>query len=344
MNKSPKVSIIVPVYNVEEYLNQCVESLVHQTLKDIEIILVDDKSPDNSPQMCDEWSTKDSRIKVIHKEENEGLGLACNTGLNHASGEFVAFCDSDDWVDEEMYESMLQNAKDNQADLVFTGLRRVDSNGKPFSFLAHRQTMEVYQGRDQINMLACDMIASDPKVRLERTIQMSAKVVLYSRGIIEKNKIRFISEREVMSEDLHFNLSALAYSNKVVVLPLLFYNYRCNPASITGVVRLNKFEGIKKLYSYTLLECDRFGLGQEGIIRSQRMVIGYVRSFILQIMKSNYSSSQKHETYKAVVCDELIQELKMKYPICEMPFVHKLFLWSLIHNCYFLTNVMCHLK
>ncbi len=340
----PKVSIIVPVYHVEKYLNRCVESLVNQTLKDIEIILVDDKSPDKSPQMCDEWAKKDPRIKVIHKEQNEGLGMACNTGLDFVSGEYVAFCDSDDWVDEDMYETMLRSAKENQADMVFSGLRRVNSNGKPIGFLAHRQTEEIYQGRNQINVLACDMIASAPKVHIERTIQMSAKVVLYSIDVIEKNKIRFVSERDVMSEDLHFNLSVLAHSDQVIVLPDFFYNYRCNPDSITGVVNMKKFEKIKILYSYTLTECEMFGLGEEGIRRTQRMVIGYVRNFIRHLIKSECTSNQKHEVIKEIAKDKLIKELWNNYPTYEMPLIHRLFFWALYHQQQLLISLMCKIK
>lgn len=90
-----KVSIIVPIYNVEKYLCRCMDSLLNQTLKDIEIIMVDDGSPDNCPQMCDEYAKKDSRVKVIHKK-NAGLGEARNSGLKIISGKFVAFVDSDD--------------------------------------------------------------------------------------------------------------------------------------------------------------------------------------------------------------------------------------------------------
>lgn len=93
----PKVSIIVPCYNVEKYLDQCMNNLVNQSLQEIEIILVDDGSPDRVPEMCDEWAMKDNRIKVIHKK-NEGLGYARNSGLEIAMGEYVTFVDSDDYA------------------------------------------------------------------------------------------------------------------------------------------------------------------------------------------------------------------------------------------------------
>ena len=102
---NPKVSIVVPVYRVECYLDRCVQSLVNQTLKEIEIILVDDGSPDKCPQMCDEYAKKDYRVKVIHKQ-NAGLGMACNSGIEVATGDYIAFCDSDDYVDVKMQETM----------------------------------------------------------------------------------------------------------------------------------------------------------------------------------------------------------------------------------------------
>ena len=92
------ISVIVPVYKVEKYLDRCVESIVNQTYKNLEIILVDDGSPDNCPAMCDAWAKKDSRIKVIHKE-NGGLSDARNAGMRLASGEYICFVDSDDWMD-----------------------------------------------------------------------------------------------------------------------------------------------------------------------------------------------------------------------------------------------------
>ena len=100
---SPIVTVIIPVYNVEKFLDRCVQSVVNQTYKNLEIILVDDGSPDNCPAMCDEWSRKDSRIKVVHKR-NAGLGMARNTGIENANGKYIFFFDSDDYVDESIVE------------------------------------------------------------------------------------------------------------------------------------------------------------------------------------------------------------------------------------------------
>jgi glycosyltransferase involved in cell wall biosynthesis len=111
------ISVIVPIYKVEQYLNRCVESLVNQTYHNLQIILVDDGSPDNCPAMCDAWAEKDNRIKVIHKD-NGGLSDARNAGMEVATGEYTGFVDSDDWVDLDFYEKLIGSMKENNADLV----------------------------------------------------------------------------------------------------------------------------------------------------------------------------------------------------------------------------------
>lgn len=123
----PKVSIIVPVYNVEKFLERCVISLQNQTVRDIEIILVDDSSTDSSLQICNRLAQADSRIKVIHKV-NEGAGKARNAALSIATGEYIGFVDSDDYVEPDMYRTLLEKAEEHNSDLVMSGVIFVDGN------------------------------------------------------------------------------------------------------------------------------------------------------------------------------------------------------------------------
>lgn len=111
------ISVIVPIYNVEDYLDRCVDSIINQTYKNLEIILVDDGSPDNCPKMCDDYAKKDSRIKVVHKK-NGGLSDARNAGMKVATGEYVSFIDSDDYISLDFYETLLQTIVDNDSDIV----------------------------------------------------------------------------------------------------------------------------------------------------------------------------------------------------------------------------------
>lgn len=123
------ISVIVPIYNVEKYLDRCVDSIINQTYKNLEIILVDDGSPDNCPQMCDDYAKKDSRIKVVHKE-NGGLSDARNVGMKVATGEYVSFIDSDDYVSLDFYETLLETIVDNDSDIVECGVVKFYENEK----------------------------------------------------------------------------------------------------------------------------------------------------------------------------------------------------------------------
>lgn len=125
---APLISVIVPIYNVEQYIERCVDSIINQTYKNLEIILVDDGSPDNCPQICDEYAKKDNRIKVIHKE-NGGLSDARNAGMKIATGDYISFIDSDDWIDTSMFEDMLNQLIEDGSDVVSCGVKWVKEYG-----------------------------------------------------------------------------------------------------------------------------------------------------------------------------------------------------------------------
>lgn len=140
---NPLISVIVPVYDVEDYLDRCVESIVNQTYNNLEIILIDDGATDHCPQMCDEWAKKDKRIKVIHKE-NSGQASARNCGLEIASGKLIGFVDSDDYIDAEMYSSMYRIMENNDCDIVectksdFSGEEICSTSGSGKIILFHQ--------------------------------------------------------------------------------------------------------------------------------------------------------------------------------------------------------------
>ena len=121
------ISVIVPIYNVEKYLDKCVDSIINQTYKNLEIILVDDGSPDNCPKMCDDYAKKDSRIKVVHKE-NGGLSDARNAGMKVATGEYVSFIDSDDWIDLETFSISMAKIEECNAQIVAFNIINVATN------------------------------------------------------------------------------------------------------------------------------------------------------------------------------------------------------------------------
>lgn len=307
----PKVSIVVPVYKVEKYLDRCIQSLLNQTMKDIEIILVDDGSPDNCPAMCDDYSKKDSRVKVIHKQ-NAGLGMACNSGIEAAQGEYIAFCDSDDWVDLDCYETLYKCAKTNGVDAVYSGIKRVDEHGTVIPM--HTFSKEtIYKGEDLCSF-QLGMIASSPEKKSERERQMSAKIVLYSLDIINKYDVRFKSEREYISEDLIFNLDFLQHCKSVMEIPYNFYNYYVNYSSLTKTLRKDRFDKYKFLREY-LLSHYEFKDNIESHNRINKMFIGYMRNAIEQIIDSSESIIEKQRLLNMICKDNIWSLISEKYPI-----------------------------
>ena len=121
MRKHSLISVIVPIYKVQDYLKECIESIINQTYSDIEVILVDDGSPDRCPQMCDEWAKRDSRIRVVHKK-NGGLSSARNAGLDVAKGEYISFVDSDDFICKDALENLYNRIKDDKSIGITSGL------------------------------------------------------------------------------------------------------------------------------------------------------------------------------------------------------------------------------
>ncbi len=153
----PLISVIVPIYKVEDYLDRCVDSIVNQTYKNLEIILVDDGSPDKCPEMCDEWAKKDNRIVVIHKE-NGGQAEARNFGIEKATGEYIGFVDSDDLISPIMFSSMIRLAVENNADIVGCGNILFDDNKAPdFKQYGIDDELTVFNQKEAVEDLLTEM-------------------------------------------------------------------------------------------------------------------------------------------------------------------------------------------
>ena len=322
---SPKVSIIVPVYNVEKYIHRCVESLINQTLKDIEIILVDDESPDSCPSICDEYAQKDARIKVIHKK-NEGLGLTRNAGLEIASGEFIAFIDSDDWVDLTMYETLYNTAKNNQCDTVYCSLQYYYSPNKIIPFKeVNEETF--FQVRKEIDTFLLDMLAPLPTYHSDVKYMVSVCKAIYSRNIIRNHHLKFVSERIIASEDMVFHTQYLKLSEKIGFIPKYFYNYFQNENSITHTYTETKIERLKKFIQEMDVTFSQYFNQSEYYIRLQRKALHYLRTSLYikyQITKSHPFIEQIKE-FKELCDDEIFSKTLVDYPYHLLPLKHRLF-------------------
>ena len=208
----PLVSIIVPVYNVEKYLNKCIDSVLCQTFTDFECILVNDDSPDNCPQICDEYAKIDDRIKVIHKKQNEGSPQARKTGLDLAMGEYILYIDSDDWIEPDMVEKMYSKAKNTDCDMVISGMF------KSTDFEHVRSFSPEIHGKIPIIKKILMYSSFSPSVcnkLIKRKIYM--KVIFPIR--------HYIDDRVITIQTVFFSQS-INYINEYL------YHYRKNPQSI----------------------------------------------------------------------------------------------------------------
>lgn len=231
-NQKPRVSIIVPVYKTKEYLNQCVQSLYTQTYSNIEIILVDDGSPDECPAICDELAKSDARIRVIHKE-NEGAAIARKSGLKVANGAYVLFVDSDDWLDTDTISECVSTALSDNTDCVMFGyVREYPQESAPTSLSEDSFSYDQTMAEEQIHRRIVGPITEELQnpQKLDSMSPVWGKLYRLSTA---KNGC-MISERIVgTSEDTIFNLYALD-GCKISYINKCFYHYRkSNAQSIT---------------------------------------------------------------------------------------------------------------
>lgn len=319
-----KVSIIVPVYNVEKYLNECVDSLLRQTYKNIEIILVDDGSTDSSGKICNQYAEKlPDIIRVIHKQ-NAGLGFARNSGLDIANGDYVTFIDSDDYADEDLVEALVGAAIEEKADVVIGGFKRVTNSGE--IVFREKYVPEMFERNQVCDRLFMRMLGSSPK----RTdaIRMSVWNALYSMRIIRKHSIKFPSERVFISEDIIFDSDFYPKANRAVLINSEAYNYRVNEQSLTAKYKFDRFEKNLLLYKELEKRVTQLELGTEAIYRAQRQFFVNVRGCIRQ-EKKKISQKGIFEASKSVKkmceCEEL-QRIISKYPVKSLGIKQYIFL------------------
>ncbi|MDD4969987.1 MAG: glycosyltransferase family 2 protein [Paludibacter sp.] len=214
-NILPKISVIVPVYNAEKYLNKCIDSILNQTFTNFELLLIDDGSKDNSGVICDEYAKKDKRVRVFHLE-NGGVSTARNSGIENAIGEWINFVDSDDWLEQEVFNDVLKKIRNIKVDLVIWGYRLVYPNYShdiiiPYEgyFINNTDTAEL--------LILCDL-----KKLLESPCNK-----LYSNEIIKNKHLRFDFKLSLM-EDSKFNWSYFNSVESICSIQKIYYNYRIN--------------------------------------------------------------------------------------------------------------------
>ena len=347
----PKVSIIVPVYNAQKYLKRCINSLRNQTLWDIEMIFVDDDSTDSSLEICNKMALEDSRIKVIHKA-NEGAGKARNAALTIATGEYIGFIDSDDFVEPDMFKTLYEKAIKYNSDLVMSGVLFVDGN----MFSKDGEcTLKTYFDKDthfdteeSLKKLRMGIVGATPADSDDSKYGMSIWKNLFRSEIIKQNNITFQSEREMLSEDALFMVDYISCINKATGINEAFYNYCRNEDSISKSYKKDRFEKslvfvneVEKRFKKDIapqqyqIYIDRFWQAMCRVICSQE---------IMYSKENNIKYTYLRKRLKVLCTHPLTQRVLKSYPLATLPLKQRVFAYGMKYRLYFLLKVLVGLR
>lgn len=347
----PKVSIIVPVYNSEKYLERCINSLRNQTLREIEIILVDDSSSDSSLDICNKASKEDCRIKVIHKP-NEGAGKARNEGLKFATGEYIGFVDSDDFVEKDMYKTLCEKADEYGSDLILSGVLFVDGNMFQENGGCVRKSYfdkdTHFETKESLNELRMGIIGSAPDEPDDSKYGMGTVKNLFKNEIIRKNNICYPSERDTFSEDATFMIDYISYIKKATGIPDVFYNYLRNPQSVSKAYKKDRLEKcvvfvneIEKKFNKDInpeiyrIYIERFWQAVCRVLCSQEIMYATENQVKYGVLKKRLDA----------VCTHSITKSTFKsYPIHKLPFKQRIFAYGIKYRMYLLMTLLVKLR
>lgn len=325
---NPLVSVVVPIYNVENKLHRCVDSILNQTYNNLEIILIDDGSPDACPQICDDYARQDARIKVIHKA-NEGLGFARNTGIENATGKYICFFDSDDYIEPTTIEECCSLAYRQNADLVCFGHVEETIDGKVFLKRLPCPPKDFFSGKEIKEKLIPMTLSHDSHTGEDWNLSLSAWCELYSMDVIKKYHWRFVSEREIISEDIYSVLEYYSYAQRIAFLRKPFYHYISNSASLSKSYRADRYDKIKILANK--LEELSVSMGLEDLLkeRVKTIFLGLTIGALKQIVASKKSFKIKQNAIKEVMSDKYMQKVLQDYHYDGEKYSKRVLFWSI---------------
>lgn len=290
--ESSLISVVVPVYKVEKYLKKCIDSIISQTYRNIELILVDDESPDKCGAICDDYAEKDARIKVIHKI-NAGVSAARNSGIAVAQGNYIMFVDSDDYIDQNMLEDMM---KYRGSDIIVSGLRFVDKNNRT-----------IREGNSEIvnNMSMSDFL-NKYYVTLEKDFILSGPYnKLFSVKTMRENLIYF-NESMSICEDGLFVTHFLSCCKNISCVNKCYYNYvQYNDGStLTAKYNLNSIEAAEILHNARKDLLDKFGCDSELYKYSDARSYSLFKAFLTEIYtRSKLKNFDKYKKAKEALAN-----------------------------------------
>ena len=299
------VTVIVPIYNAEKFLDRCIKSILNQSYKNIEVLLINDGSTDRSLEICKKYSNTDNRIKVI-SIQNVGQGLARNVGIKEATGRYITFIDSDDYMDKDTIELLMREMTDD-VDAVIGGYKKVVDDD-----IIYKEKYKKNVYLDPYENLVYKMIGALPGVKDQ--VKGTVWNTLYDRNLIINNKIFFKSERKYFSEDTIFNIDYLRKAKKAVTIDSIGYNYVLNLQSTTTKYDEKKLENVSEYYKYIL---NILGTSDEVILRNQSFFLFNLKKCLQQVKYNpkNIKIRYAYKEIKNIITNRLVENILARYPL-----------------------------
>lgn len=336
-----KISVIVPVYGVEKVLERCVDSILAQTYENIEIVLVDDGSPDHCPAICDAYAQKYENIVVVHKR-NGGLTSAWKEGVRHASADLVGFVDSDDWIEPDMYERLAEALAQQEADISMAGLVfDYEDPNYPSRRETNRMNMSVYDRRELESLFP--VILNDGSF-IGRVIQPSRVTKLFRKKLVEQN-LGLWDDRVNVGEDLQMVFATVLDAEKICAVPDYYpYHYWYNMSSMTGKHDPEYLEKIKLLRERLEIISD-----EKGVYDFRPQIRNDFLSLAIMAVKNeiwrNHTDSfgQVIKNVKRMCRDDTVQEALFEHTMDKIGLSVKIYIFMMKHGlyvpCYLVTKV-----
>ncbi|RGG88473.1 glycosyltransferase [Ruminococcus sp. AF17-11] len=318
------ISVIVPVYNSEKYLKRCIDSILNQTYKAIELILVDDGSPDNCGKICDEYAKKDKRVRVIHKT-NAGVSAARNSGLEIASGNYATFVDSDDYIEPEMYGNMMEKVHQYNCDVVMCDCIKDFTDHS--EIYTHDIRAGFYDKEQLVNEYYPHLLMME---NVEYPATISNWLILFNRNKL--GNLRYVvgvrySEDLLFGAQLVYNTDSFYYMKEQA-----YYHYYMNPTSATHKFTVDKWNDYKTLHfeiNKYFSECESFDFSHQ----IDLCLLFFVYNSVSNIFSAdNLEREKKFEIVKNILGDNEVRRMFSNIKVLKLPISKKLKIVTIIYK------------
>ena len=332
----PQISVIIPVYNVEKYLNRCVDSILNQSLQDFEIILVNDGSTDSSPKICDEYVQQDDRIRVIHKQ-NARVAAARNDGIKAAKGEFISLIDSDDWIEPTMLEEMYSTATQFGCDFVMCDFTK---KGKEVEYTVSQPISEGFYNRERIEKELFKCLIMFDNIEFPPTI--SNCVCLFNREFLTDNEL-YYDEDIHYCEDSIFGSKVMYNANRFYYLKgKYFYNYFYNTNSTTNKYNSKKWDSYLKINERIeeYFRNDNFDFSYQLKIN----MLYFTLNMMSEIGRSKESFLEKRKYCKKLITNKRVRTIFKDFRMPDVSFGLKIVINLIKYRCSWIYSAIFYRK